>query len=91
MGVGVPVPEPRTFPHRLKILLHNLLNHRLIRQLKLKTQLVTVHRHRQILLTLNSLRLKMLQAQLPKTEIRQLLNRQQNKIKLICIEKHYIL
>ena len=39
----------------------------------------------------NSLRLKMLQAPLPKTEIRQLLNRQQNKIKLICIEKHYIL
>ena len=63
----------------------------LTQQLKLKTQLVTVHRHRQTLLTQNSLPLKMLQAPLLKTEIRQLLNRQQNKIKLICIEKHYIL
>ena len=78
----------------MKILLHKPPMRRVqvvIRQLKLKTQLMAVHRHRQILLTQNSLPLKMLQAPLLKTEIRQLLNRQQNKIKLICIEKHYIL
>ena len=80
----------------MKILLHKPPMRRvqvLTQQLKLKTQLMTVHRHRQTLLTQNSLPLKMLQAQAPllKTEIRQLLNRQQNKIKLICIEKHYIL
>ena len=78
MGVGVPVPEPRTFPEPVEDTAAQAAD----------AQSAGTDAAAQTENAADD------SAQAPantETEIRQLLNRQQNKIKLICIEKHYIL